>query len=237
MIVSRKIPPPDKSIMNIPIPIIDIFAGPGGLGEGFSSYKAQDGNPIFKIKLSIEMDEFAHKTLELRAFYRQFANGTVPSEYYDYLKRKISREKLFEEHEHEAALAKKEAWKATLGEEPQKSVRNRIAEALNGAANWVLIGGPPCQAYSLVGRSRMRGENPWKYAKDHRHHLYKQYLRILADHQPPVFVMENVKGLLSSSRTKTNKQNTFDLIIRDLKRPLKAKRKGSSSPLSYQLFS
>lgn len=223
--------------MKNPIPIIDIFAGPGGLGEGFSAFKTEKGEPIFKIKLSIEMDEFAHKTLELRAFFRQFTMGSVPSEYYDYLKKKISRDQLFKKYKHEASSAKKEAWKATLGEEPQNSVRTRITEALNGVANWVLIGGPPCQAYSLVGRSRMRGENPWKYAKDHRHHLYKQYLRILADHQPPVFVMENVKGLLSSSRTKTNKQNTFDLIIRDLKQPLKAKRKGSSSPLSYQLFS
>lgn len=223
--------------MTTPIPVIDIFAGPGGLGEGFSSFKNKEGKPIFKIKLSVEMDEFAHKTLELRAFFRQFSSDTIPPEYYDYLKNKISREELFGKYKRQSLAAKKEAWKATLGEEPVKAVRTRISEALNGATNWVLIGGPPCQAYSLVGRSRMRGENPWKYAQDHRHHLYKQYLRILADHQPPVFVMENVKGLLSATRTKTNKQNTFDLIIKDLKRPLRAKRKGTEEPLSYHLFS
>ncbi len=219
------------------IPVIDIFAGPGGLGEGFSSYLSNDGKPIFKIKLSIEMDDFAHRTLELRAFFRQFQDGKTPSEYYDYLKKKINRDELFEKYPQQASTAKREAWKATLGEEPIKSVRSRISEALNGATNWVLIGGPPCQAYSLVGRSRMRGENPWKYAKDHRHHLYKQYLQILADHQPPIFIMENVKGLLSSTRTKTNKQSTFDLIIKDLQHPLEVKRKNTRQPLSYYLFS
>ncbi len=74
-----------------------------------------------------------------------------------------------------------------------EKVRNRIKEALNGASTWLLIGGPPCQAYSLVGRSRMRGQNKRKYREDRRHFLYEEYLQILADHQPPVFVMENVK--------------------------------------------
>ena len=67
------------------IKIIDLFAGPGGLGEGFSSVKSENGNRVFKIKLSIEKDEYAHKTLELRAFYRQFIGRTVPVEYYEYL--------------------------------------------------------------------------------------------------------------------------------------------------------
>ena len=48
--------------MNIPIPIIDIFAGPGGLGEGFSAVKSKNGEPVFKIKLSIEKDAAAHRT-------------------------------------------------------------------------------------------------------------------------------------------------------------------------------
>jgi len=67
------------------IPIIDIFAGPGGLGEGFSSFEEAKGRIPFKIKLSIEKDEHAHTTLELRAFFRQFPKGKAPGEYYDYL--------------------------------------------------------------------------------------------------------------------------------------------------------
>jgi len=70
------------------IPIIDLFAGPGGLGEGFMSLKNDQGNSIFDIKLSIEKDINAHKTLTLRSFYRQFVknNKQVPKEYYDALR-------------------------------------------------------------------------------------------------------------------------------------------------------
>lgn len=222
--------------MKTPISVIDIFAGPGGLGEGFSVFQDKNQGTIFKIKLSIEKDEFAHKTLELRAFYRQFHSNDVPVEYYQYLRGEIKKEELFQKYPIEYRNAQKEAWLAELGETERDLVKSRISEALSGSSNWVLIGGPPCQAYSLVGRSRMRGKNPWRYAKDHRHHLYKEYLQILADHQPPVFVMENVKGLLSSSRTKTKKQNTFELIRTDLKNPIKAVY-GNDSSLSYRLFS
>ena len=74
----------------IPVPVIDLFAGPGGLGEGFSSLSGRK----FKIALSIENDPGAHRTLRLRAFYRQF-NGKVPEEYYDVLKGKMSDQDLF----------------------------------------------------------------------------------------------------------------------------------------------
>jgi DNA (cytosine-5)-methyltransferase 1 len=216
------------------IPIIDIFAGPGGLSEGFASYKLDDGTSCFKVKLSIEKDIFAHKTLELRAFFRQFDSNNIPSSYFDYLKGSIDRDELFTKYPKEAASAKNEAWLAELGKTDRNTVKSRIKEAIAGSKNWVLIGGPPCQAYSLVGRSRMRGENKWKYARDNRHFLYEEYLRILADHQPPFFIMENVKGLLSSQ---IKGENTFELITTDLKHPMGAKRSFSNEPLSYKLHS
>ena len=61
---------------------------------------------------------------------------------------------------------------------------------------WVLIGGPPCQAYSLVGRARRT--NDGTFAEDKKHFLYREYLDILKRFKPAVFVMENVKGLLSA---------------------------------------
>jgi site-specific DNA-cytosine methylase len=57
------------------IPVIDLFAGPGGLSEGFSSFKNIKNKKVFKISLSIEKDAQAHKTLELRSFFRQFPDG------------------------------------------------------------------------------------------------------------------------------------------------------------------
>ena len=63
----------------------------------------------------------------------------------------------------------------------------------------VLIGGPPCQAYSLVGRARNRGTVGYAPELDHRNFLYEEYVRILRELEPDVFVMENVKGMLSAS--------------------------------------
>lgn len=219
--------------MNPYIPVIDIFAGPGGLGEGFSAFESVNAK-VFKIGLSIEKDPIAHKTLELRAFFRQFDKGSIPVDYYEYLRAKISREELFKKFPVEACLAREEAWNATLGVEDRETVNTRIKKALNGTSSWVLIGGPPCQAYSLVGRSRMLGGYKGDYHKDPRHFLYREYLQILADHKPPVFVMENVKGLLSS---KVQQQKTFDLILADLRNPATAMEGRSTDSLSYNLFS
>lgn len=216
------------------ISIIDLFAGPGGLGEGFSALETAKNIHPFKIKLSIEKDVFAHQTLELRAFYRQFRGGGIPDDYYKYLHGEINRTELFNNHPEEASSAESEAWLAELGVTPNDLIDSRIRSALEGSRNWVLIGGPPCQAYSLVGRSRMRGANVEEYEKDPRHFLYKEYLRILAAHQPPIFVMENVKGLLSST---INKQKTFDLILADLRSPSRALNMNSADSVSYKLFS
>lgn len=186
----------------MPIKIIDLFAGPGGLGEGFTSLLDAKGNRAFEIGISIEKDAHAHRTLELRAFTRQFDPANLPVEYYKYLRGKLTREELYSAYSVQAQRAKAEAWLAELGHTltPNINVDKKIRRALGARANpWVLIGGPPCQAYSLVGRSRMQGDSPSKYENDPRHHLYKQYLRILAVHKPPVFVMENVKGLLSAT--------------------------------------
>ena len=204
------------------IPIIDIFAGPGGLGEGFSSIFKND-NRVFDIKLSIEKDENAHKTLELRSFFRKFPIGVAPLLYYKVLeesnneKREILKDELFKKFPKEAKEALEEAWCAELGSKnfPEKDVDERIDKALKcdeEKKDWLLIGGPPCQAYSLVGRSRVGGIDK----KDHRVYLYKQYLRIIAKHQPAVFVMENVKGLLSA---KVNGEKVFDWIKKDLQDP------------------
>ncbi len=229
----------------MPIPIIDLFAGPGGLGEGFSSLTAENNEPIFKIKLSIEMDEQAHRTLELRAFFRQFPRQNVPKDYYDYLAGRISRSELLGRHPDQARQAAVEAWQAELGatSTPDDEVDGRIRTALDGQTNWVLIGGPPCQAYSLVGRSRMSSadskkdkERKEKHENDHRHFLYREYLRILAVYRPPVFVMENVKGLLSAE---VKKQRMFERILSDLAEPLSViteARQSEQDVLTYHLM-
>ncbi|KDN53950.1 DNA cytosine methyltransferase [Flavobacterium seoulense] len=208
------------------IPIIDIFAGPGGLAEGFSSLINADENRVFKIALSIEKDENAHRTLKLRSFYRQFPVNQAPADYYSFVRGEITIDQLYTNHPIQAQLADEEAWCGTLGTPDEtetngvsnEEVDERIRIALNGNPNWVLIGGPPCQAYSLVGRAR-RQEIILDGATDKRVGLYKEYLRIIAMHTPAVFVMENVKGLLSA---RTESESIFQRILTDLKNPVNA---------------
>lgn len=204
------------------VPVVDIFAGPGGLGEGLCSVRTAQGDPSFEIKLSIERDEFAHETLRLRSFYRLFVDNPVPEDYYDHLRGRITLQDLYSRHPLEAGLARRKAWRATLGETHLTSVRRRIAAALRGerhAGNWVLIGGPPCQAYSIAGRSRNTGVENYDPATDVRQRLYLEYLQIIADHWPAVFVMENVKGLLSAT---VDEQRMFHRIVEDLSAPQQA---------------
>ncbi|MGH8548368.1 MAG: DNA cytosine methyltransferase [Methylococcales bacterium] len=202
---------------NSSIPVLDLFAGPGGLAEGFSAFHTSDGNP-FKVCLSIEKDQYAHSTLKLRSFFRQFPCGQAPDEYYAYLRKGFTRMELFTRYPSEAGAAGREAWRAELGSPglPSEEIDTRIETALNGSDQWVLIGGPPCQAYSTVGRSRNKGKADYVPEQDDRHFLYREYLRIIARHWPPVFVMENVKGLLSA---RVNGSRIFDHILEDLHEP------------------
>jgi len=78
----------------------------------------------------------------------------------------------------------------------------------------VVIGGPPCQAYSIVGRARNKGKVGYKPAKDERHFLYREYIAILERIRPAAFVMENVKGILSSS---VDGKAIFSQVLADLR--------------------
>lgn len=221
------------------IPVIDLFAGPGGLGEGFSSLLTSRSERVFNIRLSIEMDEHAHRTLELRAFFRNFGAGRVPEAYYDYLRGKLSRQQLFQKFPDEAASASQEAWHAELGyiRPSKREIDERITKALGGESKWALLGGPPCQIYSLVGRSRVIGgkDGLKQYETDPKHGLYRRYLRVIAVHRPPVFVMENVKGLLSA---KLRGEGIFERILKDLQRPGSAARtECEDTDLEYRLVS
>ncbi|MDP9967510.1 DNA (cytosine-5)-methyltransferase 1 [Variovorax paradoxus] len=210
------------------IPVIDLFAGPGGLCEGFSSIVDESGARRFHVKISIEKDPVAHRTLSLRALFRHFPKGKAPTVYYDYVRGKIER-KAFLEHpdiREAAAQAANEAKQAELGKTPHDEIDAWIAGALGTSTDWVLIGGPPCQAYSLAGRSRMRGKDVEKFEKDKRHFLYTEYLRIIERFEPAVFVMENVKGMLNSQH---GGSPIFDRILADLRNP----REG----LSYKIRS
>jgi DNA (cytosine-5)-methyltransferase 1 len=203
--------------MNTNIPVIDLFAGPGGLGEGFNA--ARHGNIRFSLKLSVEKDRVAHQTLLLRSFFWKLKDRGVPSEYYDYISGELSRDDLLKRFPVEAGAAAVEAQCIELGSDSHAEVDGLIEKALDGRSHWVLIGGPPCQAYSLAGRSRnakVRRASLETFETDKRHRLYEEYLRILAKFRPTLFIMENVKGMLSSQ---LEGELIFDRIRRDLSQP------------------
>ncbi|WP_445359731.1 DNA cytosine methyltransferase [Microbulbifer sp. EKSA005] len=195
------------------IPIIDLFAGPGGLGEGFS--QLEDNKIRFKIALSIEMDKAAHSTLNLRAFYRQF--DSPPKEYYQYLNGEITQEELFKHYPKESSDAANEAWHHELKMSDLDEVKARARKALSGFSSkeFVMIGGPPCQAYSIAGRARMQSTRE-NFDDDPRHYLYRHYLRLVAHLKPACFVMENVKGLTSA---KVHGNPIFPQIMKELETP------------------
>lgn len=227
------------------VPIIDLFAGPGGLGEGFSKARSVR----FEIAVSIEKDGQAYETLRLRAAHRALARSGAASRatwaLWDSVLSEAPWNIAFEllacsGDEQIAAACKtasREAWNLELGKDNRDvvtaGIRERLKPFMKGGklpSNAVLIGGPPCQAYSIVGRSRNRGTKGYRPENDHRHFLYREYLHVINEFRPAVFVMENVKGILSS---KVEERQLFESILQDLRRPDHAT--GSDSDLRYDL--
>jgi DNA (cytosine-5)-methyltransferase 1 len=314
-----------------PIPIVDLFAGAGGLSEGFTSFLPSVSTrpdypirnwdsitaviPTFQVATSIELDPWAHRTLMLRSFFRLFqsdpqkyeqqielyyqgcqksdspfnTNMKDSSEYLDHLL------KYFFEEDDEKVEVRSEILKEVglkpsalgsvdgseeyySGEEVHARIENALGDVLTKDEPWVLTGGPPCQAYSVVGRSRsvgsseqrdlrnqietlrtelqslkqvslfesknaevkttkekrrqeieaelakceadlrqIKNESQESFDQDHRNFLYQAYVEILAKFQPPIFVMENVKGMLSASNVKDEK--IFEQIKKDVSEP------------------
>jgi len=208
-----------------PWQVVDLFAGPGGLAEGFSRVRDADQERVFEIALSVEKEKVAHETLTLRSFCRQFP-GALPHEYHAVLKETQAaslassrfqriRDTLRAAHPAQWAKATDEARCLELGRKEDNEELDRLLEKLKKRAGdrIILIGGPPCQAYSLVGRARNKGIKGYVPAQDKRHFLYEEYIRILGLLKPAAFVMENVKGMLSAS---IEGQRLFQQIRADL---------------------
>ncbi len=170
---------------------IDLFAGAGGLSEGF----LQAG---FRPIAHVEMDEFASKTLETRCAYYYLKETNNLGLYKLYMSGKISRNELMNKI---PVSITKTVINETMSEETLPKIFMTIDEILkirNISKIDVIVGGPPCQAYSLVGRAQ---SNHMKVpmAKDPRNFLYRLYARFLKRYQPRMFVFENVTGIQSAN--------------------------------------
>jgi len=163
---------------------LDLFAGAGGLSEGFN-------RAGFTPVAHVESNLAACFTLKTRAAYHWLKNTNQLEIYRDYLDRKINRNEFYNliPGEQISSVINIEIKKETL-----EAIFGRIDVLLKGEKLDLIIGGPPCQAYSIAGRSR--DKNGMK--DDRRNYLYIFYAEFLKRYKPKYFVFENVLGLLSA---------------------------------------
>ena len=168
---------------------IDLFAGAGGLSEGF----VRAG---FTPLAHIEMDKNACNTLKTRSAFHYLQKNGMLSIYEDYLKHKEERtdgQKLWNQVPKsiiDTTIC------ATIGESTIDGIFKKVDQLKGNNKVDIIIGGPPCQAYSVAGRARM-GK---KVEKDPRNELYKYYVQFIKRYDPEMFVFENVLGLLTAKR-------------------------------------
>lgn len=166
------------------IAFLDLFAGCGGLSEGFIR---QGYQPV----AHIEMDVAACNTLKTRQLYHWLRDTGSLEDYYRYLNCEITREELYDMA---PSSILDSVINAEISESTIKDLFDRVEQKLYGEQLDIIIGGPPCQAYSLVGRSRSKN----KMLTDSRNYLYRYYARFLTQFKPKYFIFENVTGLLSA---------------------------------------
>lgn len=163
--------------------IIDVFSGGGGLSEGFRI----DG---FKFICHIEKEPTACLTLRLRNIYYYLKNKDGLEIYNEYLKENISLRELFNNIPEDVI---DDVLNCEINDESITEIFDYIDKKLGKDSLDGIIGGPPCQAYSTIGR----GKNKHKKETDERIYLYEYYVDFLEKYEPKFFIFENVKGLLS----------------------------------------
>ncbi|MBQ0907676.1 DNA cytosine methyltransferase [Flavobacterium sp. F-328] len=173
---------------------IDLFAGAGGLSEGFI-------RAGFDPVAHVEMNKDACETLKTRTAFHYLRENSRLEEYYDYLREKISRDELW-------AKVPSNLINSVINTEISANtlpfIFEKIDQELGAQKVDLVIGGPPCQAYSVAGRAR----DPKGMSDDPRNHLYKYYVEFLKRYKPKMFVFENVPGILSA-----NNGGYLDLIF------------------------
>lgn len=167
---------------------IDLFAGAGGFSEGF---KRAGFEPV----AHVEVDQAACFTLKTRLAYYYLKENKKINIYIQYLKGEINRKQLY-------AFIPSPILESVINL-PIGNRNNRkifeIIDKLNGRKKIdIIVGGPPCQAYSLAGRARDGN----KMKGDPRNYLYVQYGRFLKKYTPKLFIFENVIGLMSAEKGK-----------------------------------
>lgn len=168
---------------------IDLFAGAGGLSEGF----IREGYlPI----AHIEKNKDACFTITTRTAYHYLKTNNLFEEYQKYIRKEIVREDLYRQ-------IPPNLLNTVINTEIAETTLKTIFETINNNLKThnqkkvdLIIGGPPCQAYSVAGRARIRDEK--QKEEDPRRFLFRLYIQFLKEYSPKMFVFENVPGILSA---------------------------------------
>ncbi|MED4182087.1 DNA cytosine methyltransferase [Priestia megaterium] len=186
--------------------VIDLFSGAGGLSEGFHG----EG---FKTIAQVEKDKWACETLKTRTFFHFLKEKRDLDTYFKYVKSAHSykgistaREEVYIKYPELKEKISFEILNKKFGNpanDPEASSSNQIIKLIEKSAKYnnvnnvdLLIGGPPCQAYSLIGRSRMKEEAE----RDNRNFLFYYYLKLVKEFRPKAFLFENVPGILNAKK-------------------------------------
>ena len=161
---------------------IDVFAGASGMSEGF----IQAG---FKPIAHIEMNLEACNTIVTRTAYHHLKESGQLKHYENYLNKKITRQELLANVPTELIES---VMNYEISDENIDEIFKKLKPKVYGPID-LIIGGPPCQAYSLLGRHRVDVKN------DPRNYLFIQYGKFLKKYKPKAFVFENVPGLLTAN--------------------------------------
>lgn len=180
--------------------VLDLFAGAGGLSEGFVRAGCE-------VVGHVEMDKDSCDTLITRMVYHALLKRGRFDEYRDYVLGKVSRDELIEKYglqsERDSVIC------ARISKENYKELIAQIKKNLHGSRLDIIVGGPPCQAYSHIGRAVDEKKMRW----DNRKFLFRYYVEFLQALQPKIFVFENVPGLLTSGKGK---------YLRDMRKLMKS---------------
>ena len=169
------------------ITYLDLFAGAGGLSEGFKATG-------YESVAHVEMDSDACNTLKTRECYYHLKSKDNSDLYFKYLRGEITRNELY-------GKVPAKILDSVICETMSSDTMPSIFKKIDAAMQYhqvkhldLILGGPPCQAYSVAGR--IRDKNGMR--DDYRNYLFESYMKIVSYYRPKAFIFENVPGILSA---------------------------------------
>jgi DNA (cytosine-5)-methyltransferase 1 len=186
---------------------VDLFAGCGGISEGFH----QAG---FQTVAQVEMHPPACETLRTRQIFFELKKIHKLSIYNEYVRGNISKDQIFSDYPKIREAVDHRVIEKTLSDESIRSVIRNINRSMefHGAPSINLfLGGPPCQPYSIINRANIQ-KNEKKGEKDGRNYLYTHYLELLEYFRPDIFIYENVPGLFTATE---DGEKIFEKLLKD----------------------